>query len=96
MVFPFAYQNGQLNVIEPVSFEYTSARNIERACQLAVEGNDLRERPQPVLLNVLGSFKPDQAEYVEQVRRVLDKYRVALHTSHELDQLIEVIAQTAH
>jgi hypothetical protein len=85
-----------LNVIEPVSFEYTSARNIERACQLAVEGNDLQEQPQPVLLNVLGSFKPDQAENVEQVRRVLDKYRVALHTSHELDRLIEVIAQTAH
>jgi Protein of unknown function (DUF3037) len=96
LVFPFAYQNGQLNVIEPASFEYTSARNIERACQLAVEGNDLQEQPQPVLLNVLGSFKPDQAENVEQVRRVLDKYGVALHTSHELDRLIEVIAQTAH
>jgi hypothetical protein len=51
LIFPFAFQNGQLNVIEPVSLESTSTRNIERACQLAVVGNDLRERPQPVLLN---------------------------------------------
>jgi DUF3037 family protein len=96
LVFPFAFQNGQLNVIDPVLFEATSTRNIERACQLAVEGNDLQDRPQPILLNVLGSFKSDHAESVEQVRRVLDKYRVALHTSHELDRLIEIIAATAH
>jgi hypothetical protein len=96
LVFPFAFQNGRLNVIEPVSFEYTSGRNIERACQLAVEGNDLQERPQPVLLNVLGNFKPDQAENIEQVRSVLDKYRVPLHTAHDIDQLIELIAKTAH
>jgi hypothetical protein len=83
-------------VIEPVSFEYTCVRNIERACQIAVEGNDLQERPQPVLLNVLGSSKHDRAENVEQVRRVPDKYGVALHTLHDLDRLIELIVQTAH
>lgn len=96
LVFPFAFKNGQLNVIETVSFESTRARNIERACQLAVEGNDLQERSQPIQLNVLGSFKPDQPESLEQVRRLLSKYQVALHTAEELDRLVEVIAQTAH
>jgi hypothetical protein len=96
LVFPFAFQNGQLNVIEPVSFEATNARNIERACQLAVEGNDLREHPAPIQLNVLGSFKPDQIESLEQVQRLLEKYHVTLHTAEDIDRLVSVIEQTAH
>jgi hypothetical protein len=96
LVFPFAYQNNDFHVIEPVSFEATKESNINRACQLAVEGNDLLQQPVPIRLNVLASFKPDHAEGIKQVRGVLERYQVKLHTAEELDLLIEEIEQSAH
>ncbi|MEW6209197.1 MAG: DUF3037 domain-containing protein [Acidobacteriota bacterium] len=93
LVFPFAFQNGRLNVIDPVAFEATKERNIDRACQLAVEGNELLQLPQPVSLNVLGSF--DQADGIEQVRALLQKFQVRLYTADDLDSLIEEI-ERAH
>ena len=95
-VFPFAFQNGDLNVIEPVSFEATKERNIDRACQLAVEGDDLWQRPNPIKLNVLGSFNPEHAEVRAHVHALLEKYKVKLHTSDNLDELIEEIEHAAH
>ena len=49
-VFPFAYRNGHLNVIQSVAFEGSKNNNIDRACQLAVEGQDLAERLEPIQL----------------------------------------------
>jgi hypothetical protein len=96
IVFPFAFRNGQMNVIEPVSFEGSKKNNIDRACQLAVQGNDLITRPDPVQLNVLGSFDPHQPETLDHVREVLRKYDVAFHNANNMGELIDMIAQTAH
>jgi hypothetical protein len=96
IVFPFAFRNGQMNVIEPVSFEGSKKNNIDRACQLAVQGNDLITRPDPVHLNVLGSFDPHQPETLDHVRGVLLKYDVGFHNAINMGELIDVIAQTAH
>ena len=96
LVFPFAFRNGQMNVIEPVSFEGSKKNNIDRACQLAVQGNDLITRPDPVQLNVLGSFDPHQPETLDHVREVLRKYDVAFHNANNMGELIDMIAQTAH
>lgn len=92
-VFPFAFRNGSLNVIDPVSFEAAKERNIDRACQLAVEGSELLQLPQPVSLNVLGSF--DHSEGIEQVQAVLQKFRVKLYTADDLTSLIAEI-ERAH
>jgi len=85
-----------MNVIEPVSFEGTKKNNIDRACQLAVEGHDLVSRPDPVQLNVLGSFDPHQPETLEHVREVLLKYDVLFHSAKNMDELVDLVAQTAH
>jgi hypothetical protein len=85
-----------MNVIEPVSFEGSKKNNIDRACQLAVQGNDLITRPDPVHLNVLGSFDPHQPETLDHVRGVLLKYDVGFHNAINMGELIDVIAQTAH
>ena len=45
LMFPFAYRNGHLNVIQSVAFEGSKNNKIDRACQLAVEGQDLADRP---------------------------------------------------
>lgn len=96
LVFPFAFRNGQMNVIEPISFEGSKKSNIDRACQLAVEGNDLIARADPVRLNVLGSFDPQQPDTAEHVRDVLQRYEVSFHSANEMDRLIGLIAETAH
>jgi hypothetical protein len=96
LVFPLAYRNGLLNVVQPASFEASKERNIQLACELAVEGADLIERPDPAKLNVLGSFRSDTPENLEHVRAVLHKYNVALHTGSALEELVREIEETAH
>jgi len=91
LVFPVAYRNGSLNVVQPASFEAAKDRNIQLACELAVEGADLSERPDPVKLKVLGSFRPDETESLHHVRALLTKYNVALHTGSDLESLIREI-----
>ena len=95
--YPFAFSNGQPNVIEPETFELSRQREItERACRLVIEGQDLSKQAQPTKLNIIGSFKPGQDEQVRQVRRLLESNHVALYTVEEMGKLVDVIARTAH
>jgi DNA-directed RNA polymerase subunit F len=96
LIFPVAFRNGQLNVIQPVAFEKSEERSRAHACELAVQSDELRQRQEPVQLNVLASFQPDQPESEERVRNVLEKYQVTLYTPQELDRLIEIIKTTTH
>lgn len=97
LVFPVAFRNGSINVVQPVAFPTAKDRSIDRACQLAVEGNDLWNRPDPIRLNVLGSFDGSlQSDWVSHVRAVLEKYGATLHTADEANVLVDEIARTAH
>jgi hypothetical protein len=95
--YPFAFSNGQPNVIEPETFELSRPREItERACRLVIEGQDLGKQATPIKLNVIGSFKPGEDEQIKQVRRLLESNQIALYTVEEMENLVEIIAQTAH
>jgi len=64
---PFAYQNGRLNLIEPVQFEGQSPSAIfNKASVLAVEGELLEDYKDPELGNlglvVVAKFAPDQEQ----------------------------------
>ena len=101
LVFPFAYRNGHLDVIQSVAFEGSKNNNIDRACQLAVEGQDLAERLEPIQLTVLGSFRSEEAEEIvagsaKHVRNLLEKFRVTLHTVEDMQGLVEAIEKAAH
>ena len=101
LVFPFAYRNGNLNVIQSVAFEGSKNNKIDRACQLAVEGQDLAERLEPIQLTVLGSFRSEEAEEIvagtaNHVRNLSEKFRVPLHTVEDMKGLVEAIERTAH
>lgn len=94
LIFPFAFQNGHMNVIEPVTFDANKEHNINRACQLAIEGNDLWQQEQ-VKLNVFASFKLSELDSGTSVKSLLNKYDVALRTTDELDELVNEIAHTS-
>lgn len=96
LIFPVAFRNGRLNVIQSVAFEKSEKQSRAHACELAVQSDELRDLPEPVQLNVLASFQPDQPESEERVRNVLGKYQVTLYTPQNLDHLIEIIKTTAH
>lgn len=95
--YPFAFRNGQPNVIEPESFESLGQKELtERACRLLIEGQNLGKQEEPIKLNIIGSFKPGQDERVQQVRRILQESQIQLYTVDEMPKLIQVIAETAH
>lgn len=95
--YPYGYRNGQPNVIEAVSFETADERAVkDRACRLVVEGQDLGRLPEPVKLNVIGSFKPEQQERAEHIRRLLEENNVAIYTADKIESFVEEIALTAH
>lgn len=95
--YPFGYQNGQPNVIETVSFEAESERTIkDRTCRLIVESQELGKLPEHIKLNVLGYFKPEQAERAAQIQELLNENSVTLHTADNMEHLIAEIAATAH
>jgi len=95
--YPFAFRNGQPNVIEPESFESLSQKEIiERACRLLIEGQNLEKQEEPIKLNIIGSFKPEQGERVRQVRHILEESSIELYTAGEMENLIKVIEEKAH
>jgi hypothetical protein len=96
-VYPFGFRNGQPNVVNAVSFEAADEQKTEdRACRVVVEGQDLSRLPEPVKLNVIGSFRPEQQDRAAHIRHLLEENNIALCTADEIEKLVEEIAATAH
>jgi hypothetical protein len=98
---PFAYQNGRLNLIEPVQFEGQSAATIfNKASVLAVEGELLEDYKDPEFGNlglvVVAKFAPEQDQERTSATTVFDKHRVPMYTFGTLEPLIEDIRRHAH
>ena len=98
---PFAFQNGRLNLIEPMEFEGQSASTVfSRASVQAVEGQFLAEYQDPQYgrlgLIVVGKFGAEQHEEREKALVVFEKHNVQMHTFDGLDGLIEEIRRDAH
>jgi hypothetical protein len=95
--YPFYFDNGGPNVIEPETFELSTQREIiDRACRVVIEGQDLTKQKKPIKLNIIGSFKPGHDERVRQVRHMLEESQIALYTVGEMEKLVKLIARTAH
>jgi hypothetical protein len=96
-VYPFGFRNGQPNVVNAVSFEAVNEQQTENlACRVVVEGQDLSRLPEPVRLNVIGSFRPEQQDRAAHIRHLLEENNIALCTADEIEKLVEEIAATAH
>lgn len=96
---PFGFQNGRFNLIAPVRFETDSASIATRtACQYAVEGRSLYEKPDDQLgklqLYVVGKFKKSDSEAKVAVERVLTENCVKLYKFEEVPNLVDDIRRT--
>jgi hypothetical protein len=98
---PFAYQNGRLNLIEPMQFEgHTAASVFNKASVQAVEGQFLADYKDPAFgdlgLVVVAKFSADQVRERENVEDVFRRHGVPMFTFGALDPLIEDIRQHSH
>ena len=98
---PFAFQNGRLNLIEPMEFEGLSASTVfSRASVQAVEGQFLSEYNDPnygrLGLIVVGKFGVQQDQERQNALAVFEKHNVQMHAFSHLERLIEEIKREAH
>lgn len=98
---PFAFQNGKLNLIEPVQFEGISPESaFHRASIHAVEGQFLTDYRDPqygeLALIIVGKFSPGQEEQRKSALAVFNRHNIPMHTFSTLEPLIEEIRLLAH
>ncbi len=97
--FPFAWQNGVLNLIEPVRFKSADQVSLEQtACRRAIEGMSLQRQEDKKLgrcaLNVVGQFQSKDENAKRIVRRILSESKVELIESGSIDAYIQKIKTT--
>lgn len=98
---PFAYQNGRLNLIEPVQFEgMTTEAAFKTASAHAVAGEFLEDYRDPrfgeLRLVVVGKFEAVQEEAWSTAAAVFKRNAVPLHRFGNLEPLMETIRREAH
>jgi hypothetical protein len=98
--FPYGFQNGRFNLINPVRFTAANPdQSVITACKYAVEGDSLYEQPHakfgPLQLVVVGQFRPKDKESPQRVNRVFQKHNVVLYRTDEIPKLVDEIQQTA-
>lgn len=98
---PLAFQNGKLNLIEPLQFEgQTSAKVFNKVSVSAVEGGLLADYKDPqygdVGLVVVAKFGPDQEQDRKTAETIFEKHGVPMYTFDALQPLIQEIRQNAH
>jgi hypothetical protein len=99
IAFPYGYQNGRFNLINPVRFSAKdSDQSVATACKYAVEGRELYDHPHSRLgelqLVIVGQFRPNDSETPSRVRRVFEEYLVKLYKADELQTLVDEIRRT--
>lgn len=97
--FPFAWQNGVLNLVEPVSFKSADQGSLEQtACRRAIEGLSLQRQQDNKMgqcaLNVVGQFQSEDDNAKQIVRRILGESKVELIESTKIDSYIRTIETT--
>ena len=96
---PYAYQNGELNLVKPHSFSSDEGHAINTAVQLAIDGDLLHRYPDPEAsrqrLVVIPHF-PQAINGAEQrISDLFDKYQVRLVPESSIPQLVAEIEQQA-
>lgn len=97
---PFAFQNGRLNLIEPVVFPKTKSKLEERTAMQALVGKSLYEHRDrqfgDLQLMVFGQFPTDNSEDRSLVRNVLEKNHVRLFSQDQLPDLLDEVRNYGH
>ena len=91
-IYPFAFKNGQRNLIKPVVFGTDSEIVRQKASRLAIEGKYLSDQNHK--LNVIAGFNDRQER--EIVAGVLAQFDVPLYQESDTAEFADLIARTAH
>jgi hypothetical protein len=94
--FPFVYQNGRTNLVQTVLFDATKQSNLNRACELAIEGHELKEQPENYQLNILASFEGSEPANRHVIEALLAKYEVPIFDTSKIEEFADRIAREAH
>lgn len=97
--FPFGFQNGRFNLIQPVSFLAEDPDDaVRKAWSYAAEGESLYEQPHEKLgklkLLIVGKFHSKNDEARGPISRLLEKSHVRMVPNDGLDGLVQEIMST--
>ena len=97
--FPFGFQNGRFNLIQPVSFIAEDPDEaVRKAFSFAAEGEALYGHPHEqfgdLKLIVVGEFRSKNDEARDPINRLLDRSHVRLIPEEGLDGLVQEIMAT--
>lgn len=97
--FPFAWQNGVLNLVEPVSFQSADPGSLEQtACRRAIEGMSLKRQKDvnfgQCALNVVGQFQSENQNAKDIVGRILSESDVELIELNKIEAYVQKIELT--
>ena len=99
--FPFAWQNGSTNLIEPVRFGTDDARSIEAtASRLAIEGQSLAEEPpdgfEECEVHLVAEFAPKAREFQSVVRKIIEPNGVRLYDAANFGSYLQTVRSKGH
>lgn len=97
--FPFGFQNGRFNLLQPVSFVSEDPDDsVRKAFPFAIEGESLFEHPNAkygeLKLVVIGEFRSKSDPARKNVRDVLESHNVRMIAVDQLDNLVQEIIAT--
>ena len=90
--YPFAFQNGRLNLVKPAVFGIDMELVVQKASKLALEGRSLLDRAHK--LTVIAGFNNGRERSV--VKDVLNQFEVELFEATDTEKFADLIAKTAH
>lgn len=95
--FPFGFQNGRFNLIQPISFVTEDPDDaVSKAWRWAAEGQCLYENPHEKLgelkLIVVGEFRSKSDESRASIAPLLERHQVKLVPNDQLDSLVQEIS----
>ncbi|MDB5344788.1 MAG: hypothetical protein JWP89_3165 [Schlesneria sp.] len=97
VAFPFGFQNGRFNLIQPVSFVAEDPDDsVRKALPYAFEGESIYGHPHEkfgqLKLIVVGEFQTKQDDARATVSKILEKHHVRLVPNDQLDTLVQEIS----
>lgn len=96
LVAPFAYQNGQLNLIEPQRFDLEDEEDsFDKACRLRLYAEKLQDRTAQTTLIVVAQFAPADDSLRADVTKMLKERNSKLYDFDHLEPLFADIRKAA-
>jgi hypothetical protein len=96
---PYAYQNGSLNLIDPVRLSADSADALAQASKRAIEGQWLRNYSKnssvPKKLIVVADFENQEPKFIKAMSDVMREHQVKLYEIDNCEALLEDIRVNA-